>query len=64
MEVTGVGLAAFLVFVLTPGLSNVLKSIAFRIRASGKAELLRAERESDVQAAVDVRRAGKRGRHG
>ncbi|MFG2457038.1 hypothetical protein ACGFWE_08210 [Streptomyces sp. NPDC048523] len=63
MEVTGVGITAFLVFLLAPGLSSVLKSIAFRIRASGKAELLRAEREPDAPAACE-RRRGKRGRHG
>ncbi|MEU0645999.1 hypothetical protein [Streptomyces umbrinus] len=62
MEVTGVGIAAFLVFLLAPGLSSVLKSIAFRIRAAGKAELARAESESDGRA-VGGRSSGKRGRH-
>ncbi|MDT0484609.1 MULTISPECIES: hypothetical protein [Streptomyces] len=63
MEVTGVGIAAFVAFVLAPGLSSVLKSVAFRIRASGKAELLRAGGESTRQLS-DGRRAGKRGRRG
>ncbi|MFD3622955.1 hypothetical protein ACFWWT_49300 [Streptomyces sp. NPDC058676] len=63
MEVSGVGIAAFLVFLLAPGLSSVLRSIAFRIRAAGKAELVRAERESDGRATGE-RRTGKRGRHG
>ncbi|MCX4993405.1 hypothetical protein [Streptomyces sp. NBC_00568] len=63
MEVSGVGVAAFLVFLLAPGLSNVLKSIEFRIRGSGKAELLRAQRQSGGQM-EDGRSAGKRGRRG
>ncbi|MBV1940748.1 hypothetical protein KUF83_29895 [Streptomyces sp. BV286] len=63
MEVTGVGIAIFLVLLLAPGLSNVLKSIAFRIRASGEAELLRAKGQSSGQMEAG-HCAGKRGRHG
>ncbi|WRZ96430.1 hypothetical protein OHB54_46640 (plasmid) [Streptomyces sp. NBC_01007] len=61
MEVTGVGIVAFLVFLLAPEVGNVLKSIAFRIRAAGKAELLRAEREPEERPAGRGR-AQKRGR--
>ncbi|WP_062645811.1 hypothetical protein [Streptomyces maremycinicus] len=59
METTGIGIAVYLVLLFAPGLSSVLKSIAFRIRAAGKAELLRAERE-----AHGGRRTGRRGRRG
>ncbi|MET9736496.1 hypothetical protein ABZZ79_39585 [Streptomyces sp. NPDC006458] len=57
MEMTGIGVAVFLVLLFAPGLSSVLKSLAFRIRAAGKAELVRAEREMGG-------RKGKRGRRG
>lgn len=63
MEMTGVGVTVFLVLLFAPGLSSVLKSIAFRIRAAGKAELVRAERASGGSR-PGGRRAGKRGRHG
>lgn len=59
MEMTGVGVVVFLVLLLARGLSSVLESIAFRIRAAGKAELVRAEGE-----ARGGRRAGNRGRRG
>ncbi|AEY94324.1 hypothetical protein SHJG_p209 (plasmid) [Streptomyces hygroscopicus subsp. jinggangensis 5008] len=59
MEMTGASVAVFLVLLFAPGLSSVLKSIAFRIRAAGKAELERARRE-----AGGGRRATRRGRHG
>jgi hypothetical protein len=62
VEVTGIGVVIFLVFLLAPGVSSVLKSIAFRIRAAGQAELVRAERETD--SAPTSRRGGKRGRRG
>ncbi|MFF7130457.1 hypothetical protein [Streptomyces sp. NPDC008240] len=59
MEGTGVGaIIMFLVVVCAPGLKSVLHSIAFRIRAAGKAELERARREADG------RRATRRGRRG
>ena len=48
MEMTVAGVAVYLVLLFAPGLSSVLESIAFRIRAAGKAELVRAGRESDV----------------
>ncbi|MFI1839452.1 hypothetical protein [Streptomyces olivaceoviridis] len=60
---TGASVAVFLVLLFAPGLSSVLKSIAFRIRAAGKAELVRAEREP-VGNAPGGRRTRKRGRHG
>lgn len=63
MEVSGVGVVAFLLFLLAPGASTLLKSIAFRIRASGKAELLRAERESGGHE-LGARRTDKRGKRG
>ncbi|MDQ0585254.1 hypothetical protein [Streptomyces rishiriensis] len=59
MEMTGIGVAVYLVLLFAPGLSSVLKSIAFRIRAAGQAELVRAEGE-----ARGGRRVGKRGRRG
>ncbi|TQJ37685.1 hypothetical protein OHU34_43955 (plasmid) [Streptomyces sp. NBC_00080] len=59
MELTGVGVAVFLVLLFAPALSSVLKSIAFRNRAAGKAEMIRARGESDERA-----RTGKRGRRG
>lgn len=46
VEVTGVGVVMLLVFLFAPGVGSVLTSIAFRIRAAGQAELVRAERES------------------
>ncbi|WP_235034742.1 hypothetical protein [Streptomyces sp. SLBN-115] len=49
----------FLVLLFAPALSSVLKSIAFRNRAAGKAEMIRARGESDERA-----RTGKRGRRG
>ncbi|MGW5129465.1 hypothetical protein ACWEQ7_36550 [Streptomyces sp. NPDC004069] len=63
MEVTSVGIVMYLVFLIAPGLSSVLKSIAFRIRAAGKAELMRAERAAGSRAAGG-RRGGKKGRRG
>ncbi|WP_331751593.1 hypothetical protein OG713_44410 (plasmid) [Streptomyces sp. NBC_00723] len=59
MELTGVGVAVFLVLLFAPALSSVLKSIAFRNRAAGKAEMIRARGESDERA-----RTGERGRRG
>ncbi|GGV13382.1 hypothetical protein GCM10010260_60570 [Streptomyces filipinensis] len=63
MEGTDVGaVVVFLVIVCAPGLSSVLQSIAFRIRAAGKAELVRAGRESGDRTPRG--RRGKRGRRG
>ena len=63
MEGTGVGaVIMFLVVVCAPGLKSVLQSIAFRIRAAGKAELVRARR--DAGDGADGRRATRRGRRG
>ncbi|MFI9152292.1 hypothetical protein [Streptomyces sp. NPDC053367] len=56
---TGIGVVVSLVLLCAPGLSRVLESIAFRIRAAGRAELLRAAQEAD-----GGRPARKRGRHG
>ncbi|MEU1407700.1 hypothetical protein ABZ471_36140 [Streptomyces sp. NPDC005728] len=63
MESTGVGVVVFLVLLFAPALQGVLKSIAFRLRAAGKAEMIRAEGTSDVRACKG-RRSGKRGRRG
>ncbi|MEU0008027.1 hypothetical protein ABZ079_28125 [Streptomyces sp. NPDC006314] len=64
MESTGVGaVVVFLVAVCAPGVSSVLHGIAFRIRAAGKAELMRARRESGGEA-DSARRAVRRGWHG
>ncbi|MCF3132431.1 hypothetical protein [Streptomyces olivochromogenes] len=62
MQLTGVGVVMLLMGVFAPALSSVLRSIAFRIRASGKAELVRAERESGGRA-VGERREARRGPH-
>ncbi|ELP61517.1 hypothetical protein PV735_32075 [Streptomyces turgidiscabies] len=43
MEVTGVML--LLIVLLAPGFKNLLKSVAYRIRAAGKADVIRAKRE-------------------
>ncbi|WP_189189964.1 hypothetical protein [Streptomyces albiflavescens] len=59
----GVGaVVVFLVAVCAPGLSSVLQSIAFRIRAAGKAELVRA-RQGTGRGTAGERRAAKQGRH-
>ncbi|MGW2748716.1 hypothetical protein [Streptomyces sp. NPDC001450] len=64
MEGTGVGaVVVFLVVVCAPGLGSVLHSIAFRIRAVGKAELVRARQEAGGRSGGG-RRAARRGRHG
>lgn len=55
----GTGLGTVVVFRLVgcaPGLSRVLHSIAFRIRAAGKADLVRARRETGGRAAGGARR--------
>ncbi|MFF7970250.1 hypothetical protein [Streptomyces sp. NPDC007905] len=59
---TSAGVAVYLVLLFAPGLNSVLNSIAFRIRAAGKAELVRAGREPGVRTRRG--RKGKRGRHG
>ncbi|CAL9328941.1 hypothetical protein SUDANB105_00032 [Streptomyces sp. enrichment culture] len=46
MDVTGVEAGLFLVLLFAPALSCVLKSIAFRNRAAGKASLMRAKAAS------------------
>ncbi|MCL6737431.1 hypothetical protein [Streptomyces neyagawaensis] len=64
MVVTGVGsVVVILVVLFAPTLSSVLKSIAFRNRAAGKAEMIRAQVESDAQVRKG-HRTGKRGRRG
>jgi hypothetical protein len=62
VEMASVGVAVYLVVLFAPGLSSVLESIAFRIRAAGKAELVRAGQESGVPTRRG--RKGKQGRHG
>jgi hypothetical protein len=61
MQGTGLGtVVVFLMVACAPGLSRVLHSIAFRIRAAGKADLVRARRGTSGMAAGDARRE----RHG
>jgi hypothetical protein len=43
VEITGVGVVAGLVLLFAPDVTRLLKSVAFRIRAAGEAEVLRAE---------------------
>ncbi|MFG3172915.1 hypothetical protein [Streptomyces sp. NPDC048200] len=53
-----------LVVLFAPALSSVLKSIAFRNRAAGKAEMMRAKSNKPDVAVSKGCRAGKRGRRG
>ncbi|MGW0925856.1 hypothetical protein ACWD3J_43530 [Streptomyces sp. NPDC002755] len=52
-----------LVLLFAPALSSVLKSIAFRNRAAGKAAMIRAKGNSEVPTRKGSR-TGKRGRRG
>ncbi|MEV1082007.1 hypothetical protein AB0I98_27785 [Streptomyces sp. NPDC050211] len=45
MEV--VGIVALVILLLVPSLKKLLNSVAYRIRARGKAEIIRAERGGD-----------------
>jgi hypothetical protein len=63
VELTGVDVVVVLVLLFAPALSSVLKSIAFRNRAAGKAVIIRAKGTSDVRARKGCR-PGKRGRRG
>ena len=56
MELTGIGIVVLLILFFAKPLSSVLKSIAFRNRAAGKAKSIRAKDRSG--------RAAKRGRRG
>ncbi|MGW0189355.1 hypothetical protein ACWDV7_26835 [Streptomyces sp. NPDC003362] len=60
MELTGVEAGLFLVLLFAPALSCVLKSIAFRNRAAGKALMMRAKAASGGEEGP-VRGTGKRG---
>ncbi|GGV12315.1 hypothetical protein GCM10010260_58700 [Streptomyces filipinensis] len=61
MQGTSLGtVAVFPAVGCAPELSRVLHSIAFRIRAAGKADLARARRQTGGRAADGARR----GRHG
>ncbi|MFI2764027.1 hypothetical protein ACH5A3_35075 [Streptomyces echinatus] len=62
METTSLGVAVYLVLLFAPGLTSVLESIAYRIRAAGKAELVRAERGRDGRKLSA--REGRQERHG
>lgn len=53
-----------LVPLFAPAVSSVLKSIAFRNRAAGKAEMMRAKSNKLDVPSDKGRRAGKRGRRG
>ncbi|MEV6782716.1 hypothetical protein [Streptomyces sp. NPDC051098] len=62
MDLTGVGVVVFLVFFFVPALSSVLKSIAFRNRAAGRAEMIRARAQLGRRGLEDTkgRQARKR----
>lgn len=63
MEVTGaVGVVLLVMGFFAPALSKLVTSVAFRIRAAGKAEMIRAK-AGEAQARGE-RRESKRGRHG
>ncbi|MFI1726397.1 hypothetical protein [Streptomyces sp. NPDC020489] len=62
MELTGIGIVVFLILLFAKPLSSVLKSIAFRNRAAGKAKIIRAK--DGAGQAPKRRRTGKRGRRG
>ncbi|GGS90523.1 hypothetical protein [Streptomyces cinerochromogenes] len=64
MESTGSGLVVLLLVLFAPALSSVLQSIAFRNRAAGKAEMMRAKNNTPDAPAGKGRSAGKRGRRG
>ncbi|MFF3312979.1 hypothetical protein [Streptomyces sp. NPDC002952] len=60
MVLTGIGVLVFLVLLFAGPLSSVLKSIAFRNRAAGKAEMMRAKNRSG-RAPKGARKRGRRG---
>ncbi|WP_333737002.1 hypothetical protein [Streptomyces sp. IBSBF 2806] len=62
MELTGHGVMVVLVLFFAPAVGSVLRSVAFRNRAAGKVEMIRAKGES--RSAGKGRRTGKRGRRG
>jgi len=64
VESTGSGVVILLVMLFAPALSSVLKSVAFRNRAAGKAEMMRAKNSKPDVEAGKGRRAGKQGRRG
>ncbi|MFI2380561.1 hypothetical protein ACH5AO_36955 [Streptomyces sp. NPDC018964] len=63
MELTGMGVVVILVMLFVPGLTKVLHSLAFRIQAAGKADIVRAHAESG-RATADERRTGNQKRYG
>ncbi|UFR07037.1 hypothetical protein KBP30_40455 [Streptomyces sp. Go40/10] len=64
MESTGSGVVILLLVLFAPALSSVLQSIAFRNRAAGKAEMMRAKSNTPDAPAGKGRPAGKGGRRG
>ncbi|MGV9454437.1 hypothetical protein [Streptomyces sp. NPDC003635] len=63
MELTGaVGVVLLVMGLFAPALSKLVTSVAFRIRAAGKAEMIRAK-AGQAQAGGECWE-GKRGRHG
>lgn len=64
MESTSSGVVILLVVLFAPSVSSVLKSIAFRNHAAGKAEMTRAKSNMLDVPRDKGRRAGKRGRRG
>lgn len=55
-------IALFVAAVLVPGIKRLLDSLAYRNRARGKAEIIRAKRAG--QDVVESSAAGKRGKRG
>ncbi|GAA3502722.1 hypothetical protein GCM10019016_098310 [Streptomyces prasinosporus] len=63
MESTGAAVVVGLVFLFAPDVARLLKSVAFRIRAAGEAEVLRAERGEcrERRGTGGTSRRGRRG---
>ncbi|MFC7841884.1 hypothetical protein [Streptomyces sp. NPDC057382] len=62
MELTDAGVALVVVVLLfSSALSRVLESVAFRNRAAGKAEMIRAKAESGKARGKRRARKGRRG---
>ncbi|WP_339151332.1 hypothetical protein WID27_00880 [Streptomyces sp. F41] len=57
MEIFGV--VAVLVLLLVPSLQKLLNSVAYRNRARGRAEIIRARHSAQLQTPPDQRKKGK-----
>ncbi|MFB7481930.1 hypothetical protein ACFUEM_25285 [Streptomyces anulatus] len=53
------GVVAVLVLLLVPSLQKLLDSLAYRNRARGKAEIIRARHSAQLQPPPDERKRGK-----